>query len=91
MFLARIAGTVTSTIKHPTLEGWRLLIGRRLEPGNVEIGEPLILVDTVGARQGARVLVSTDNEPLRKASGNTTPARLLVVGIVDHVLEDGAR
>jgi ethanolamine utilization protein EutN len=90
MFLARIDGTVTSTIKHSTLEGWRLLIGRRLEPGGMESGDPLILVDTVGARRGATVLVSTDNEPLRAASGNTTPARLLVVGIVDHFTGEDA-
>lgn len=89
MFLARIDGTVTSTIKHPTLAGWRLLIGQRLEPGGQQSGDPLILVDTVGAGLGSTVLVSTDNEPLRKQSGNTAPARLLVVGIVDYASEDG--
>jgi ethanolamine utilization protein EutN len=88
MFLARIAGTVTSTIKHPTLEGWRLLIGQRLEAGGAESGDPLILVDMVGARFGSTVLVSTDNEPLRNASGTTTPARLLVVGIVDRLNQE---
>jgi ethanolamine utilization protein EutN len=90
MFLARIDGTVTSTIKHSTLEGWRLLLGRRLEAGGAESGDPLVLVDTIGARIGATVLVSTDNEALRNASGNTTPARLLVVGVVDHVNQEVA-
>jgi ethanolamine utilization protein EutN len=90
MYLARIHGTVTSTIKHPTLENRRLLIGRRLVSGNTESGDPLVLVDLVGARRGSTVLVSTDNQPLRATSANTAPARLLVVGIVDHVTEETA-
>ncbi len=85
MFLARIDGTVTSTIKHPTLEGYRLLIGQRLEASGQTSGEPMLLVDMVGARRGCTVLVTTDNEPLRAAKGNTAPARLIVVGIVDEV------
>ena len=89
MFLARIDGTVTSTVKHETLAGLRLLIGQRLEADGSPSGDPLVLVDTIGARQGSTVLVTTDNEPLRKAVGNTTPARLLVAGIVDQIYKEG--
>jgi microcompartment protein CcmK/EutM len=85
MFLARIHGTLTSTVKHPTIEGRRLLIGRRLESDLSESGDPLVLVDMARARIGSTVLVTTDNEPLRRAAGPTTPARLLIVGVVDGV------
>jgi ethanolamine utilization protein EutN len=85
MFLARIDGTVTSTIKHSTLEGYRLLVGQRLEADGSRTGEPLVLVDLVGARRGSTVMVTTDNEPLRAVKGNTAPARLVIVGIVDRV------
>jgi len=88
MFLARIDGTVTSTVKHQTLAGLRLLIGQRLEADGSPTGDPLILVDTFGARQGATVLVTTENEPLRNRVGNTTPARLLVAGLVDEVFQE---
>jgi ethanolamine utilization protein EutN len=84
MFLARIDGTVTSTIKHPTLDGYRLLIGQRLEAEGQTSGEPLLLVDIIGARLGSTVMVTTDNEHLRVAKGNTSPARLVIVGIVDE-------
>ena len=90
MFLARIDGTVTSTIKHSTLEGYRLLIGQRLEPDGGVSGEPLVLVDLVGARHGSTVMVTTDNEPLRAVKGNTAPARLVIVGIVDRVAGEAA-
>ncbi len=85
MFLARIDGTITSTVKHSTLQGARLLIGQRLEQDGSPSGEPLILIDEIGARRGGIVLVSTDGDIQRKARGDTTPARLTVVGIVDRV------
>lgn len=85
MFLARIDGTVTSTVKHSTLEGARFLIGQRLEADGTPSGEPLVIIDEMGARHGGTVLVSTDGDVLRKTRGNTTPARLTVVGIVDRV------
>jgi microcompartment protein CcmK/EutM len=91
MFLARIDGTVTATVKHETLAGLRLLIGQRLEADGAPSGDPLVLVDTLGARHGSTVMVTTDNESLRKAVGNTTPARLLVAGIVDQVFQEGTR
>ena len=84
MFLARIDGTLTSTVKHPTLEGCRFLIGQRLEADGQTSGDPLILIDTLGARRGSTVMVTTDNEPLRAVAGKTTPARMLVVGLVDE-------
>jgi ethanolamine utilization protein EutN len=83
MFLARIDGTLTSTVKHETLEGCRFLIGQRLDADGSSIGDPLVLIDTLGAGRGATVMVTTDNETLRNRVGKTTPARLVVVGLVD--------
>ena len=84
MFLARIDGTLTSTVKHETLEGCRFLIGQRLDADGGAIGDPLVLVDTLGAGRGTTVLVTTDNETLRNRVGKTTPARMVVVGLVDE-------
>lgn len=85
MFLARIDGTLTSTVKHETLNGARLLIAHRLDGEGQFIGEPTIVIDELGAPRGAVVLVSTDGDIIRKKRGNTTPARNTVVGIVDRV------
>jgi ethanolamine utilization protein EutN len=85
MYLARIDGTVTSTVKHPTLEGFRFLIAQRLEGDGSDSGEPQVIADMIGARIGSMVLVTTDNESVRKASANTNPMRLAVMGIVDSV------
>ncbi len=85
MFLARIDGTLTATHKHPTLAGCRLLLAQRLEADGRVSGEPLVVIDRLGARHGATVVVSTDGDVLRRRLGNTTPARLSVVGLVDAV------
>ena len=85
MFLARIDGTVTATRKHESLEGVRLLIAQRLESDGKTIGEPLIVLDWLGARLHNTVLISSDGDIARKALGNSTPSRLAVVGIVDKV------
>jgi ethanolamine utilization protein EutN len=85
MFLARIDGTMTSTVKHPSLEGARLLIGQRLDVQRNVTGEPFVVLDTLGASKGAVVLVSTDGDIQRKLRGNNCPARFTVVGLVDFV------
>ncbi len=90
MFLARIDGTLTSTRKHATLEAVRFLIAQRLEADGRTTGEPIVVLDRMGAARGATVLVSTDGSLAREWLGKTVPARLVVVGLVDAVHAPGA-
>jgi len=83
MFLARIDGTVVPASKHATLEGCRFLVAQRLEADGSTGAEPLVLIDMLGAAFGSTVLVSTDGDIARERYGNTTPGRMVVVGIVD--------
>jgi ethanolamine utilization protein EutN len=85
MFLARIDGTMTATVKHETLQACRFLLGQRLDADGVASGEPIVILDRMGARLGSTVIVSTDGDIARKWLGNTAPARLIVVGMVDEV------
>ena len=85
MFLARIDGTVTATAKHATLGGCRFLIGQRLEADGRSSGEPLVIIDWMGAARGSVVVVSTDGDVARRRLGNTTPARMTVAAIVEQV------
>jgi ethanolamine utilization protein EutN len=91
MYLARVDGTLTATVKHPTLEGCRFLLAQRLERDGRASGEPLVVLDRLGARRGTTVLVSTDGDAVRRLQGDTVPARLSVVGIVDEVCVERAR
>jgi microcompartment protein CcmK/EutM len=83
MFLASIDGTVVPASKHATLEGCRFLVAQRLEADGSTGAEPLVLIDMLGAAFGSTVLVSTDGDIARERYGNTTPGRMVVVGIVD--------
>jgi ethanolamine utilization protein EutN len=85
MFLARIEGTVVAATKHPTLDGCRFLVAQRLGADPSAGLEPIVVVDWLGAGDGSTVLVSTDGDIARARLGNTTPARMVVVGIVDQV------
>ena len=90
MYLARIGGTVVAAVKHPTLDGCRFLLAQRLEADQSVGVEPIVVVDWLGAGSGSTVLVSTDGDIARARLGNTTPARMVVVGILDSVQAHGS-
>jgi len=90
MFLARIGGTVVAAVKHPTLDGCRFLLAKRLEADGSMGVEPIVVLDWLGAGSGSTVLVSTDGDIARTRLGNTTPARMVVVGILDSVQAHGS-
>jgi ethanolamine utilization protein EutN len=90
MFLARIEGTVVSAVKHQTLEGCRFLLAQRMEADGSAGVEPIVVVDWLGAGNGSMVMVSTDGDIARAKLGNTTPARMVVVGIVDRAQGQGS-
>ena len=87
MKLARVVGTVVSTIKSPIFDGRALLLVDLLEPDGREAGGYLIAVDTVGAGAGETVLVLDEGTSARQIVGETPdgPLRTVIVGIVDAV------
>lgn len=89
MFLARIEGTVVPATKHPSLQGCRFLVARRLEADGTRAIEPNVVIDWMGAAFGETVMVSTDGDIAREKFGNNTPARMVVVGLVDAAQQPG--
>ena len=85
MFLARIEGTLVATVKHGTLVGCRFLIARRMEADGSLAVEPNVVIDWQGAAVGSTVLVSSDGDIARERFGSTTPARMVVAGLVDRM------
>ena len=85
MLLARIEGNVVATRKHPSLQGWRLLVCQPISvTGNAE-GAPQVAIDALGAGMHQRVLISSDGSAARNAVGDEkSPVRWMVVGLVDE-------
>jgi ethanolamine utilization protein EutN len=86
MLLARIEGNVVATRKHPSFEGWRLVICQPISQQGTPEGVPQVAIDAHGAGMHQRVIISSDGSAARKAVGDEkSPVRWMVVGIVDGV------
>jgi ethanolamine utilization protein EutN len=85
MQLARIIGTTTATVKHPSLAGARLLVVQPLMADRRSPdGDPPIAVDTVAAAVGDTVVITSDGRLLREIlKSDATPARWSTIGLVD--------
>ena len=80
MRTATIKGYVTSTIKHASFKGRGLLIA---VPDSPDVA-PQVVLDTLGAGLGDRVIISSDGTEARKIVGDKfSPARWSVLGIID--------
>ncbi len=85
MLLARIEGTVIATRKHPSFEGWRLVICQPIDLAGKPDGTPQIAIDAQGAGMHERVVISSDGSAARAAVKDPkSPVRWMVVGIVDE-------
>ena len=86
MQLALVLGTVTSTVKHPSLEGWKLLVAQPLAADEKSPdGDPVLAIDPLGAGRGETVVITNDGIAARQLIGDAkTPARWSVIGIRDE-------
>ena len=84
MRTAIIKGYVTSTIKHRSFDGHRLLIAQPINTDSSADGAPQVVLDPLGAAIGQKVLISSDGSEARKlVKDELSPARWSVLGIID--------
>jgi ethanolamine utilization protein EutN len=85
MQLGVVVGQGTSTIKHASLVGWKLLLVQSLTIDGKPDGEPILAIDSLGAGMGQRVILSNDGLGARNLIGQkNSPARWLVLGLCDQ-------
>jgi microcompartment protein CcmK/EutM len=85
MKVARVSGTVVSTINHPLFDGHQLLICDYLDDSGAATGDYAIAVDLVGAGAGEDVLVLDEGNSARQTLDvDTGPIRAVVVAIIDY-------
>jgi microcompartment protein CcmK/EutM len=86
MILARVAGSLVSTIHHDSMIGRKLLVLDKLDHHGDPTGKDVIAVDAVGAGAGETVLVLDEGNGARQIlGGKDLPVRSVVVGIVDDL------
>lgn len=85
MYLAKVRGTVVSTMKAPSLTGCKLLVIEKLNEDLTSKGTTEVAVDAVGAGDGEIVLVSRGSSARYIFSDKGSPIDAAIVGIVDTV------
>jgi ethanolamine utilization protein EutN len=83
MQIARVIGTVVSTIKNESLNARKLLIVQTLNADLKETGKSLIALDAVGAGVGELVFWCRGKEASFPFTRDNTPTDCTIVGIID--------
>ena len=86
MFLARVLGSITSTIKHTDYNNAKLMVVQPITPDGKNDGASAVAVDSVGAGAGETVLVLRQGAAAALVLNVELPAvRSVIVGIVDSI------
>lgn len=86
MFVGRVLGSATSTVKHPSMEGWKLLLVKALQADGQSVeGDPILVVDALGAGRGEKIMITSDGIGTRDLlCCSNSPVRWSVLGICDE-------
>lgn len=84
MQIGRVVGQAVATVKHPSMQGWRLLVVQPVTHEGEPDGEPLLAIDSLGSRRADHVILSNDGAGARQLVGHkNSPVRWMVMGICD--------
>jgi ethanolamine utilization protein EutN len=82
---ARVIGHVTATVKHPSLNGRKLVVLQPLDIENEPDEFPQLAIDPLGARQGDYVFFTSDTKYIQQLTGKKdSPIRFSIQGILDE-------
>ena len=90
MILGRVIGNVVCTIKHPALDGCKLLIVQPVDRQGRDKGRAVVALDSVGAGVGETVYWCRGREASFPFLPAEVPTETTIVGIVDMVNIPGA-
>lgn len=88
MDIVTVIGTVVCTRKEDKLRGYKLLLVSDSDDSS-RSGEAIVALDTVGAGVGERVIIVRGSSARAAAGLESTPVDAAVVGIIDHIAQDG--
>jgi ethanolamine utilization protein EutN len=85
MRLGRVQGKVWATAKDPALEGLRLSVMQPVDEHDAALGGLLVVVDTVGSRDGDLVFWVSGAEATFVLPDRQIPSDATIVGLVDRL------
>lgn len=85
MQTARVIGHATATMKHVSLNGWKLIVLQPLDIRNQPDEFPQLAIDPLGARRGDYVFFTSDTKYIQELTGRKdSPIRFSVQGVLDE-------
>ena len=85
MQLGRVIGHATATIKHPSMNGWRMAVVQILNAARQPEADAIIAADKFGSGIGDVVVLNSDGKAAREMIGDDkSPVRWFVIGISDE-------
>lgn len=86
MVIAKVVGTVVSTIKHPAFRQWKLLVVQPMHLPGEPTDDDFIAIDAAHAGVGDTVLVCQEGNSTRQIMGNpNAPVRSSILAVIDSV------
>ena len=82
MVTARLIDNIWATRKADALSGCKLMLAEVI--GGTRSGERMVVVDTISAGIGDRVIVTTGSSARRMLGDDGIPVDAVVVGIIDE-------
>ena len=82
MITAKLIDNIWATRKAASLQGYNLKIAEVI--GGTQVGRRMVVVDTIGAGIGERVIVTTGSSARRMLENDQVPVDAVVVGIIDE-------
>ncbi len=89
MILARVAGTVVTTVRADNIDGAVYFIVEPSSPSGESAGSGIVALDLMGAAPGELVIVSQGSSTRQTDSTKDKPVDAVIIGIVDIVEENG--
>jgi len=87
--IAKVVGTVVSTVKDKKLSGSKLLIVNLVTADGKPTANHVVAVDTVGAGTGELVIIVRGSSARQAMNMDTVPTDTSIIGIIDTLEYEG--
>jgi len=90
--MARVVGTVVTTVKLESFEGFKLLVVQPVDYRGANVDQSFVAIDAAQAGIGNYVLVVEEGKSARQVlQRDTLPCEAVIVGVIDHLMFGGRR
>lgn len=91
MILAKVVGNVVATQKNYRYEGGRILVVQPIDPDGSNVGDQMLVLDSMDAGVGDTVVVVREGWSASTSSTGSPGAAIdsAIIGVVDSIHYDG--